>query len=70
MGIEHHDQPETLSRVVEISNLVFSFIFTVEMLMKIAAFGLIQYVSDGFNVFDGFLVCFGYNNLIFNFHLF
>ena len=62
MGIEHHNQPETLSRMVEFSNLVFSFIFTIEMLMKIAAFGLIQYISDGFNVFDGFLVCFGYRN--------
>ena len=61
MGIEHHNQPETLSRMVEFSNLVFSFIFTIEMFMKIAAFGLIQYISDGFNVFDGFLVCFGYN---------
>ena len=60
MGIEHHNQPETLSRMVEFSNLVFSFIFTIEMFMKIAAFGLIQYISDGFNVFDGFLVCFGY----------
>ena len=59
MGIEHHNQPETLSRMVEISNLVFSFIFTVEMLMKVAALGIIKYISDGFNVFDGFLVCFG-----------
>ena len=59
MGIEHHNQPEMLSRMVEISNLVFSFIFTVEMLMKVAAYGIIKYISDGFNVFDGFLVCFG-----------
>ena len=59
MGIEHHDQPATLSRIVEISNLVFSLIFTIEMLVKMTAFGLIQYISDGFNVFDGFLVCFG-----------
>ena len=60
MGIEHHNQPEALSRLVEISNLVFSFIFTIEMFIKIAAFGPIQYISDGYNVFDGFLVCFGY----------
>ena len=59
MGVEHHNQPEILARVVEISNLVFSIIFTVEMFMKIGAFGLIKYISDGFNVFDGFLVCFG-----------
>ena len=57
MGIEYHDQPETLTRVVEISNLVFSTIFTVEMVLKLAAFGFVEYVSDGFNVFDGLIVC-------------
>ena len=59
MSIEHHDQPDMLSRIVEISNMVFSLIFTIEMFMKIAAFGLLEYISDGYNVFDGFLVCFG-----------
>ena len=58
-GIEHHDQPAALTKIVEISNIIFSFIFTVEMFMKIGAFGIIKYISDGFNVFDGFLVCFG-----------
>lgn len=59
MGIEYHDQPETLTKVVEVSNLVFSCIFTVEMLLKLTAYGFVQYVSDGFNVFDGFIVCLG-----------
>ena len=59
MGIEYHDQPETLTKVVEVSNLVFSCIFTVEMILKLTAYGFVQYVSDGFNVFDGFIVCLG-----------
>ena len=59
MGIEYHDQPETLTRVVEVSNLVFSCIFSVEMILKLSAYGFVQYVSDGFNVFDGFIVCLG-----------
>ena len=59
MGIEYHDKPETLTKVVEVSNLVFSCIFTVEMLLKLTAYGFVQYVSDGFNVFDGFIVCLG-----------
>ena len=46
-------------RFVEISNLVFSFIFSVEMFLKLIAFGIIPYITDGFNLFDGFLVCFG-----------
>ena len=60
MGIEYHDQPETLTRVVEVSNLVFSCFFSVEMILKLLAYGLVHYVSDGFNVFDGFIVCLGY----------
>ena len=74
LGIEHHDQPAALTRsdwrikqkiyyfilrFVEISNLVFSFIFSVEMFLKLIAFGIIPYITDGFNLFDGFLVCFG-----------
>merc|ERR1719167_268898 len=35
MGIEYHDQPETLTKVVEVSNLVFSCIFSVEMILKL-----------------------------------
>ena len=59
MSIEYHDQPETLTKVVEVSNLIFSFIFSIEMIMKLTAFGFISYVSDGFNIFDGLIVCFG-----------
>ncbi len=43
-------------KVVEISNMVFSIIFSVEMVLKLAAYGIVKYVSDGFNVFDGFIV--------------
>ena len=29
------------------------------MCLKLIAFGIIPYITDGFNLFDGFLVCFG-----------
>ena len=29
------------------------------MFLKLLAFGFVPYITDGFNVFDGFLVCFG-----------
>ncbi len=56
MGIEYHEQPELLTRTVEISNLVFSSIFAVEMVLKVSAYGIFRYISDGFNVFDGVIV--------------
>ncbi|KAL0893243.1 hypothetical protein ABMA27_014844 [Loxostege sticticalis] len=56
MGIEYHNQPEELTVIVEISNVVFSAIFAVEMVLKIIAEGPFKYISNGFNVFDGVIV--------------
>ena len=62
MGIEFHNQPEILTKTVEISNLVFSIIFAVEMLLKLIAYGFFRYISDGFNVFDGLIVMLRYKS--------
>ncbi|CAH2106214.1 unnamed protein product [Euphydryas editha] len=56
MGIEYHNQPEELTVIVEYSNIVFSAIFAVEMLLKIIAEGPFKYIANGFNVFDGVIV--------------
>lgn len=56
MGIEYHDQPPELTIIVEMSNVVFSAIFAVEMLLKIVAEGPFRYIANGFNVFDGVIV--------------
>lgn len=56
MGIEYHNQPEQLTEAVEISNIVFACLFLVEMILKLIAHGLYNYVIDGFNCFDGCIV--------------
>lgn len=56
MGIEYHNQPEELTAIVETSNVVFSAIFAVEMLLKVVAEGPFKYIANGFNVFDGVIV--------------
>ncbi|XP_074649472.1 voltage-dependent T-type calcium channel subunit alpha-1H-like [Tubulanus polymorphus] len=56
MGIEYHNQPPYLTDILENSNLFFSALFATEMLMKILADGVFGYISNGFNVFDGFIV--------------
>ncbi|XP_067636401.1 voltage-dependent T-type calcium channel subunit alpha-1G isoform X1 [Eurosta solidaginis] len=56
MGIEYHDQPPELTAIVEKSNIVFSAIFAVEMLLKVVAEGPFRYIANGFNVFDGVIV--------------
>ncbi|XP_055877041.1 voltage-dependent T-type calcium channel subunit alpha-1G-like isoform X8 [Biomphalaria glabrata] len=56
MGVEYHNQPEELTIVLEYSNIVFCVMFGTEMTFKIFAYGLFGYISNGFNVFDGFIV--------------
>jgi len=49
-------QPETLTLVLEYSNIIFSALFALEMLLKVLAEGPFGYIQNGFNVFDGFIV--------------
>lgn len=56
MGIEYHNQPEELTVIVETSNIVFSVIFAIEMMLKVLAEGPFGYIANGFNVFDGVIV--------------
>lgn len=56
MGIEHHEQSEVLTHLVEVTNIIFSAIFAVEMMLKVIAEGPFGYISNGFNVFDGIIV--------------
>ncbi|XP_066152994.1 voltage-dependent T-type calcium channel subunit alpha-1G-like isoform X2 [Euwallacea fornicatus] len=56
MGIEHHQQSNWLTHCVEVTNIIFSAVFAVEMVLKIVAEGPFGYISNGFNVFDGVIV--------------
>ncbi|KAM9793054.1 voltage-dependent T-type calcium channel subunit alpha-1I [Neosynchiropus ocellatus] len=56
MGIEHHEQPEELTNVLEICNIVFTSMFSLEMILKITAFGSFNYLRNPYNVFDGVIV--------------
>ncbi|KAL8610475.1 hypothetical protein ACOMHN_060395 [Nucella lapillus] len=56
MGVEYHNQPASLTRILEYSNVVFCLLFATEMGFKILAYGAFGYISDGFNLFDGFIV--------------
>jgi len=56
MGLEHYQQPERLTVALETVNIIFVSIFAVEMIIKLLGFGVTAYVSQGQNVFDGFIV--------------
>ncbi|XP_051994917.1 voltage-dependent T-type calcium channel subunit alpha-1H-like isoform X1 [Xyrauchen texanus] len=56
MGIEYHEQPEELTDILEISNIVFTSMFVLEMLFKLLAFGIFGYIRNPYNIFDGIIV--------------
>ncbi|XP_034043624.1 voltage-dependent T-type calcium channel subunit alpha-1I-like [Thalassophryne amazonica] len=56
MGIEHHEQPEELTNILEICNIVFTSMFSLEMILKVTAFGSFSYLRNPYNVFDGIIV--------------
>ncbi|XP_046691295.1 voltage-dependent T-type calcium channel subunit alpha-1H isoform X4 [Silurus meridionalis] len=56
MGIEYHEQPDELTDVLEISNIVFTSMFVLEMIFKLIAFGLFGYIKNPYNIFDGIIV--------------
>ncbi|KAK2918603.1 hypothetical protein Q8A73_002974 [Channa argus] len=56
MGIEHHEQPEELTNVLEICNIVFTSMFSLEMILKLTAFGSFNYLRNPYNIFDGVIV--------------
>ncbi|XP_053231734.1 voltage-dependent T-type calcium channel subunit alpha-1G isoform X4 [Podarcis raffonei] len=56
MGIEYHEQPEELTNALEISNIVFTSLFALEMLLKLLVYGPFGYIKNPYNIFDGIIV--------------
>jgi hypothetical protein len=56
MAIEYHGMSDTFRAVLTNINYLFAFIFTVEMIIKVAALGWVRYLSDSWNKFDCMIV--------------
>ncbi|XP_052467534.1 voltage-dependent T-type calcium channel subunit alpha-1G isoform X8 [Carassius gibelio] len=56
MGIEFHEQPDELTNALEISNIVFTSLFALEMLLKLLVYGPFGYIKNPYNIFDGIIV--------------
>ncbi|XP_031138253.1 voltage-dependent T-type calcium channel subunit alpha-1H-like isoform X1 [Sander lucioperca] len=55
IAIEHHDQPKKLTDMLQISNIVFTIIFVVELVLKLLALTW-TYFRDWNNIFDFVIV--------------
>lgn len=49
-------QPDELTNALEISNIVFTSLFSLEMLLKVLVYGPFGYIKNPYNIFDGVIV--------------
>uniref|UniRef100_A0A665U6B8 Voltage-dependent L-type calcium channel subunit alpha n=1 Tax=Echeneis naucrates TaxID=173247 RepID=A0A665U6B8_ECHNA len=56
LAIQHHGQSYLFNYAMDILNMVFTGVFTVEMILKLIAFKPRGYVGDAWNVFDALVV--------------
>ncbi|XP_063256698.1 sodium channel protein type 2 subunit alpha-like isoform X14 [Prinia subflava] len=56
MAMEHYPMTDQFSSVLSVGNLVFTGIFTAEMVLKIIAMDPYYYFQEGWNIFDGIIV--------------
>ncbi|XP_005988501.1 voltage-dependent L-type calcium channel subunit alpha-1S [Latimeria chalumnae] len=58
LGMQHYGQSDEISYLSDMLNVVFTGLFTLEMVLKLLAFKVKGYFSDPWNVFD-FLIVIG-----------
>ncbi|XP_054826193.1 sodium channel protein type 2 subunit alpha-like isoform X3 [Eublepharis macularius] len=56
MAMEHYPMSPSFSQVLKDGNLVFTGIFTAEMVLKIIAMDPFYYFQEGWNIFDSIIV--------------
>uniref|UniRef100_A0A673GDZ6 Voltage-dependent L-type calcium channel subunit alpha n=1 Tax=Sinocyclocheilus rhinocerous TaxID=307959 RepID=A0A673GDZ6_9TELE len=56
LAVQHYDQSTFFSYVMDILNMVFTGLFTVEMIIKLMALRLRHYFIDAWNSFDALIV--------------
>ena len=56
LALDMHPMPDGLEPVLVVTNYVFTVIFLLEMIFKLVGLGINNYVRDGFNLFDAFVV--------------
>ncbi|XP_053311786.1 sodium channel protein type 8 subunit alpha [Spea bombifrons] len=56
MAMEHYPMTKHFEHVLYVGNLVFTGIFTAEMVLKLVAMDPYYYFQEGWNIFDSFIV--------------
>ena len=64
MAADFFGMPETLHLILEYLNILFTLMFTAELLLKVYSLGLKRYLEDRFNAFDAVIVFFSLIEII------
>ncbi|RMX46589.1 hypothetical protein pdam_00019719 [Pocillopora damicornis] len=56
LAVDHHQIDSQFKKVLDVLNLMFTTIFTVEMILKLVALGPLYYIQGKWNIFDGIIV--------------
>ncbi|KAL9954360.1 hypothetical protein ACROYT_G041885 [Oculina patagonica] len=56
LALHHHHIDTQFKKVLDVLNLMFTVIFTVEMILKLVALGPMYYIQGRWNIFDGIIV--------------
>ncbi|XP_061925806.1 sodium channel, voltage-gated, type I-like, alpha isoform X1 [Entelurus aequoreus] len=57
MAMDHYPMSKSFTSILAVGNMVFTSIFTAEMVLKIIALDPYYYFQEGWNIFDGVIVC-------------
>jgi voltage-gated sodium channel type XI alpha len=56
LAMDRHNIDDTTYQVLLTANFIFTFVFLVEMIVKVLGLGVLGYCGDRFNIFDGTIV--------------
>uniref|UniRef100_A0A1B6BZP2 Voltage-dependent L-type calcium channel subunit alpha n=1 Tax=Clastoptera arizonana TaxID=38151 RepID=A0A1B6BZP2_9HEMI len=56
LAMKFHNQPPLYTKILDILNIIFSVVFALEFVFKLAAFRFKNYFGDAWNVFDFIIV--------------
>eukprot|EP00198_Chlamydomonas_reinhardtii_P003576 XP_001692912.1 voltage-gated Ca2+ channel, alpha subunit [Chlamydomonas reinhardtii] len=64
LGMEHYGMSKQWLAVIDLINMVLTYIFIAELVLKHVAMGFIRYWTDAWNILDGFIVAVSIADLI------
>ncbi|XP_008292366.1 voltage-dependent T-type calcium channel subunit alpha-1H-like [Stegastes partitus] len=66
MAAEHHNQPESIQKLAEYSQVVFTILVIIDVLLNLVAFGVVRFLKNGWNLLDVAIVLASIISIIFN----